>query len=419
MLETKIKIGKGKVKKNSCLVCKAPVREFIDFGKMPIANGFLAPAQFKKEYFFNLRVGFCEKCAMVQLLEFVKREKMFHEHYAFYSSTSSRMADHFEKFANYILAKSGTEKQFVIEIGSNDGIMLRHFASRGVKHLGIEPSENVAAVAREKGVNTISEFFDENLADKIIAEHGQSDFVLSANVICHIPYIHSIFGGVKNLLKPKGLFIFEDPYLGNIVEKVSYDQIYDEHALYFSATSVGNLARMHNLELIDVIPQETHGGSMRYVIGHAGAEKPKPSVKKLLAKEAAQGLGKSATYDRLRKNIEKSKKNLVAILEKLAKKGKRVVGYGATSKSTTVTNYCGIGRDLVEFISDTTPIKQGKFSPGTHIPVKPYDEFKNDYPDYALLFAWNHGKEIMAKEKEFMKKGGKWITFAPAPVKII
>lgn len=401
-----------------CLVCKSSLYEFVDFGKMPIANGFLMPKQFKKEYFFNLRVAFCPKCKMVQLTEFVDREKMFHENYAFYSSTSSRMAQHFKEFAISALKNIKDKDPFVIEIGSNDGIMLKNFADRDIKHLGIEPSSNVAKVAISKGIRTIVEFFDKSVAEKIIAKHGKADLFLGANVICHIPYIHSVVDGIKQILKPKGLFIFEDPYLGYIIEKTSYDQIYDEHAFFFSVTSVKNLMSMHDLELVDVIPQETHGGSMRYTIGHKGKHKVRPSVKKWLTKEKKLGLDQVKTYKKFKKNVEKSRKDLVNILKKIKKMGKRVVGYAATSKSTTINNYCGIGPDLIEFISDTTPIKQGKYSPGTHIPVKSYDEFKSNYPDYAVLFAWNHSKEIMAKEKDFVKKGGKWITFAPAPVKI-
>ncbi len=408
------------MKKNiSCLICSSPLYQFIDFGKMPIANGFLLPKNFKKEYFFNLGTAFCSKCAMVQLTEFVDREKMFHENYAFYSSTSSRMAQHFKEFAEDVMTRNKSKKIFVVEVGSNDGIMLRNFSKKGIKHLGIEPSANVARVAISEGINTTTEFFDEKSAEKIISEYGQADFFLGANVMCHIPYIHSVVAGIKKLLKPKGLLMFEDPYLGDIVQKTSYDQIYDEHAFYFSVTSVGNLMKMHGLEIIDVVPQETHGGSMRYVIGHQGAHKIKIAVSKWLKKEKELGLSKAKTYDTLRKNIEKSRKDLVSILTKLKKQNKRVVGYAATSKSTTITNYCGITSDLVEFISDTTPIKHGKFSPGTHIPVKPYENFKNNYPDYAILFAWNHGKEIMANEKDFTKQGGKWITFAPAPVKIL
>ena len=397
-----------------CLICERPIEPFISFGKMPIANGFLSADQFADECFFDLQVAFCENCRMVQLAELVEREKMFHENYAFFSSTSIRMAEHFREFASWVRQSYlNDEDPFVVELGSNDGIMLKNFAQAQVRHLGIEPSANVAAVARGKGVRTISEFFDEELATQISATDGLADAVLGANVMCHIPYIHSVFAGVRKLLKPRGVLAFEDPYLGDIVEKISYDQIYDEHAFYFSAESVSFLASMHELELIDVLPQHVHGGSMRYVLGHRGAYPTSPAVDRLRAKEAALGLARPETYAQLRRNIEASRDQLRSMLEEFSSVGHRVAGYAATSKSTTVTNYCGLTPRLVEFISDTTPIKQGKFSPGAHIPVRPYEEFQANYPDYGLLFGWNHAEEIMAKEQAFKAAGGKWIVYVP------
>lgn len=397
-----------------CLICERPVEPFLSFGRMPIANGFLSADQFASEYFFELQVAFCENCRMVQLAELVERERMFHDNYAFFSSTSTRMAQHFQKFAwwvrqNYLKS----DDPFVVEMGSNDGVMLKNFAAAGVRHLGIEPSANVAAVARQRGVRTVSQFFDEELAARILDEDGPVDAFLGANVMCHIPYIHSVFGGIKRLLKPRGILAFEDPYLGDIVEKTSYDQIYDEHAFYFSAESISFLAELHELELIDVLPQNVHGGSMRYVLSHKGAYPISVSVERLREKENALGLARLETYVRLRRNIEASRDELRAMLEGLNRGGHRVAGYAATSKSTTVTNYCGLTPQLVEFISDTTPIKQGKFSPGAHIPVRPYEEFKANYPDYGLLFGWNHAEEIMAKERAFRDAGGRWIVYVP------
>lgn len=397
-----------------CLICERPIEPFLSFGKMPIANGFLSTEQFAEEYFFELKVAFCENCRMVQLAELVERERMFHENYAFFSSTSAYMAKHFQEFASSVTSTYlKGDDPFVVEMGSNDGIMLKHFADAGVRHLGIEPSANVAAVARQKGVRTVSQFFDEELATKILAEDGPVDAFLGANVICHIPYIHSVFAGIKRLLKPRGVLAFEDPYLGDIVEKISYDQIYDEHAFYFSAESVSFLASCHELELIDMLPQNVHGGSMRYVLSHRGAYPVSPSVDRLREKETALGLARPETYAQLRRNIEASRDQLRGMLEDLSRDGQRVAGYAATSKSTTVTNYCGLTPELVEFISDTTPIKQGKFSPGVHIPIRAHEEFKANYPDYGLLFGWNHAAEIMAKEEAFTDAGGKWIVYVP------
>lgn len=398
---------------SACLVCKAPIEPFISFGKMPIANGFLRPEEFASEYFFELTTAFCRACGMVQLGNQVERERMFHENYAFFSSTSARMAQHFKAFADQVKQRYLSSDPFVVEIGSNDGIMLQHFAGAGIRHLGIEPSENVARVGMDKGIRTVCRFFDASLAKEIVAEDGQADAFLGANVMCHIPDLHSVAAGIRLLLKPKGVLMFEDPYLGDIVEKTSYDQIYDEHAFYFSVGSVSHLFGEHGLEVIDVQPQPTHGGSMRYVIAHRGAHPVSPAVRAQRAKESALALEAPETYVRFRKNVERSRDELMRLLRDLRKQGRRVVGYGATSKSTTVTNYCGITPELVEFISDTTPIKQGKFSPGVHIPVRPYAEFTAKYPERALLFAWNHAEEIMAKEGAFRAAGGKWIVYVP------
>jgi methylation protein EvaC len=301
----------------------------------------------------------------------------------------------------------------VVEIGSNDGIMLQHFKDHNIKHLGVEPSANVAQVAQKKGINTISEFFDEKLAYQIVQNYGQANAFLGANVMCHIPYLHSVIEGIKIMLKDNGIVIFEDPYMGDVIENTSYDQFYDEHVFLFSLLSISYLFGQHGMEVIDVEPQWTHGGSMRYVIARKGVRPVSKNVHEHLEREKALGLDEPSVYDGFKRKCEDSRDALTSLLMGIKKEGKRVVGYAATSKSTTILNYCGIGPDLIEFISDTTPIKQGKFSPGAHIPVRPYEEFLVNYPDYALLFAYNHAKEIMAKEQKFMASGGKWITYVP------
>lgn len=398
-----------------CRICGDSIAPFMSFGRMPIANGFLGPDQAGDEYFFELAPAFCAACGMFQLMEQPQPEKMFHEQYAFYSSTSRFMERHFESFAhsviNEVLAERGDP--FVVELGSNDGIMLRHFCEHGLRHLGVEPSVNVAEVARQQGISTISAFFDHKLADEIAAEHGGADAVLAANVMCHIPDLPGVAAGVQRLLKPDGVFIFEDPYLGDMIAKTSYDQIYDEHVFIFSATSVRRAFAPFGLELVDVMPQFTHGGSMRYVLAPNGSRQISKKVCEQLGKEAELGLDRPETYLRFKAKCESSRTTLMETLESLRTRGKRVVGYGATSKSTTVINYCGMTPAHVEFISDTTPIKQGKLSPGAHIPVRPYGEFVARYPDYALLFAWNHAAEIREKESAFVAAGGRWIVYVP------
>jgi methylation protein EvaC len=386
---------------------------------MPIANAFATKEQIKNEYTFPMKVGFCDNCNMVQLVEQPDREKMFHENYAFFSSTSNYMKGHFKLFANSVSELQNLNKNsFVVEVGCNDGILLENFIIDDIPCLGVEPSENVAQVAMEKEIEVITQFFDRPLAEHILQSHQKADAILSANVMCHIPYMHSIYDGVKTLLKEDGVFIFEDPYLGEIIEKTSFDQIYDEHVFLFSALSVNYLANMHDLELVNVEPQITHGGSMRYTIAHKGIKTVSQNVIKLIDQEKKLGLDKKQSYLGFTDNVNKIKNDLINLLTKLKNDGKKVVAYGATSKSTTVTNYFGITPDLVECIYDTTPIKQNKLSPGAHIPVLPYDQFRDSNPDYVLLFAWNHATEIMKKESDYMGNNRHWITYIPN-VKVI
>jgi len=397
-----------------CLICGNEISPFISYGQMPIANGFLPKENFSSEYYFHMQVAHCNTCSMVQLIDTPERELMFNDNYAFFSGTSQAMKLHFQKFAedvknNYLKV----EDPFVVEIGSNDGIMLGNFKNWGVRHLGCEPSANVANVAKEKGINTIVEFFNEELAEKIVKENGQADAFIAANVMCHIPYFHSIVAGISKLLKKTGIVIFEDPYLGDVIEKTSYDQIYDEHTFLFSVNSINFIFKEYGMEVVHVEHQETHGGSMRYFIGHKGVREQSKNAKEQIEKEQILGLHKAETYEKFRNNCEKSKIELKQLLTELKNHGKRVAGYGATSKSTTILNYSEIGPDLIEYISDNTPIKQGKYSPGKHIPIVPTEFFRENYPDYAVLFAYNHAKEIMNKETEFVNRGGKWILFVP------
>lgn len=399
----------------NCRICDHVIEPFMTFQKMPIANGFLTADQVCDEFFFELSPAFCQNCGMFQLIEQPPPEKMFHENYAFLSSTSVYMQAHFKHFAESVidLNLKGRSEPFVVELGSNDGIMLSNFKDRGFRILGIEPSKNVADVARNKGLDTISDFFNKDLAERIVSDYGHADAVLAANVMCHIQDLNSVAEGISFLLKPDGVLVFEDPYLGDMIAKTSFDQIYDEHVFIFSACSVSWAFSLHGMELVDVAPQITHGGSMRYVLAHKGRYSVSPAVKTQLDKELKQRLDRPETYQEFKSNCERTRDHLMEILESLRGQGKRVIGYGATSKSTTVTNYCGITMTHLEFICDTTPIKQGKLSPGTHIPVRPYEEFQKHYPDYALLFAWNHSAEIREKEKAFMDSGGRWIVYVP------
>ncbi|MET0234376.1 MAG: class I SAM-dependent methyltransferase [Kibdelosporangium sp.] len=400
---------------SQCRVCGGTVTEFFDFGRQPLSDAFHKPdADFEQEFFFRLAVGLCDTCTMVQLMEEVPRDRMFNEEYPYFSSGSTYMRTHFESLAKYLLSAELTgEDPFVVEMGCNDGVMLKTIADAGVRHLGVEPSGSVADVAAAKGVRVRKSFFEESTAREILAEDGPADVIYAANTLCHIPYMDSILTGVATLLKPTGVFVFEDPYLGEIVARTSFDQIYDEHFYFFTLRSVQEMASRHGLELVDAERLTVHGGEVRYTLAPKGSRTPSDAMKALLAEEEAAGLTDIGTLRGFGAKVEKNRDDLLELLRTAKAEGKRVVAYGATAKSATVTNLCGIGPDLVSQVCDSTPAKQGRVTPGTHIPVVESAEFANPYPDYALLFAWNHAEEIMAKEQAFADAGGKWILYVP------
>ncbi|MFI2607764.1 methyltransferase domain-containing protein [Kitasatospora sp. NPDC018619] len=397
-----------------CRVCGGPVRQFFDFGRQPLSDAFVDPERVDEEYFFRLAVGTCESCGMTQLLEEVARDRMFHEAYPYHSSGSAHMRRHFEQTAARLSREHlrGPDP-FVVEIGCNDGVMLRALAKEGIRHLGVEPSGGVAELARQQGVRVRSEFFEEATAAAIRAADGPADLVYSANTICHIPYLDSVFRGLDTLLARDGAFVFEDPYLGDILERTTFDQIYDEHFYFFTLTSVRNAAARHGFEVVDVERLPVHGGELRYTLKRAGRGTPSRAVAELAAEERRRGLEDPGVFDEFAVRIERIRTELTALLRKLRAEGKRVVGYGATAKSATVTNYCGIGPELIEWVCDVTPAKHGKLMPGSHIPVRPSEALAHPYPDYVVLFAWNHAEEIMAKERLFRESGGRWIVYAP------
>ncbi len=397
-----------------CAACGAAPEVFLDFGRMPLANGFLAAGEFDAERFFDLRVACCPSCRLIQLAEPPAPQLMFNDAYPFFSSTSRRMGEHFEELALALMRECGVRDPFIVELGSNDGILLQHCARRGVRHLGVEPSANVAAAGAARGVRSIRRFFDGDAAGEILASCGHADAIVAANVMCHIADIHSALAGVAALLRPGGLFVFEDPYWGDILERTAYDQVYDEHAFYFTVGAVRSLVERHGMELVDACPQQVHGGSMRYTVAHAGRRTVRASVGAWIGRERASGLDRPPALASFRARVEASRGDLVALLRRFRDDGRRVVGYGATSKSTTVINYCGITPDLVECITDTTPAKHGKYSPGAHIPIRPHADFAALRADAAVLFAWNHRDEILEKERAFRDRGGKWILFVPS-----
>ncbi len=411
----------------SCLVCQQAIEPFLSFGRMPRADAFITPEEIDGEFFFHLAAGRCGGCGMVQLCERVPDALMFHDTYAYYSSTSAGMQRHFARFAGEVQQRLGgvvtgvvnggvtSGAPFVVEIGCNDGILLEGFAKAGIRHLGLDPAGNVVGDAVRKGLTVRQAFFTEATAADIVQEHGRADAIVAANVICHVADIHSVFAGVRRLLSPEGLFIFEDPYIGAILEANALDQFYDEHVFYFSAASVQHLAAMHDFEIVDISPQPVHGGELRYTLARRGAHRPTPESAAWLEREAASGLsGSLAPYAAFAVRAAAVRDELTATVRSLRAAGHRIVGYGATAKSATLINYCGFGPADIEYIADVTPGKQRKLTPGAHIEVRPPDAFRSNPPAYALLFAWNHEAKIRAKEAWFEEGGGRWITYVPA-----
>ena len=387
-----------------CKITHKPIKPFMSFGKMPIANGFLEKQDFSKEYFYNMEVGFSEDISLLQLNDHPKPEVMFNENYPFFTSSSKHMIKHFKSYANFVRKYLNTNSK-LIEIGSNDGTFLKNFSNNSNNIIGFEPSKNVAELAQKNKVPTINSFFNTKTIANINEYLGNTDLICASNVICHIPDLNDLIKSVDILLSLDGTFVFEEPYLGSMFDQVSYDQIYDEHIYVFSVSSVSKIFERFNLYLVDAIPQKTHGGSMRYVVKRKNDKSSQ--IKKIIEEEKIKKLDQIESCLMFKNNCEISKKRIVDKINILKNQGKSICGYAATSKSTTILNYCQIGCDQIDYICDTTSEKIGKFSPGMHIPIKDMDYFRKNQTDCIYLFAWNHKLEILNKEKNFK---GYWFS---------
>jgi len=392
-----------------CKVTNKKIRPFMTFGKMPIANAFLKKKDFNKEFFFEMKVGFSKSISLFQLNDHPRPKLMFNKNYPFFTGSSKGMVKHFRDYSKWVKKKYFKNANNLIEIGSNDGTFLKNFNLSKINSIGFEPSSNVANIARKNGVKTINDFFNYKNALKLKKLKKKTDLICAANAICHVPNLRDLIKGIDFLLSPKGFFIFEEPYLGSMYKKNSYDQIYDEHIYIFSVSSIKKIFNLFNFDLVDVQPQITHGGSMRYVIGRKNSHMIKKNVQKFLNYEKKNHIDSIKGCINFKKRCEVSKNMLVKKINAIKKSGKNIAGYAATSKSTTILNYCKIGNDKIDFICDTTPEKVGKYTPGTHIPVVSMSHFKKKIPDSIFLFAWNHKKEIFKKEKEFINKS-KWFA---------
>ena len=382
--------------------------KFLDLEKQPIANGFLYSHEFENEFFYNLSVAFDKESYLVTHVDYVNPDLMFNDKYSYRGSMSKTMRDHFSCTSQY-LKKYLPENPKVLEIGSNDGVFLINWDSSHT--FAVEPCSNFAKETNDLGYKTYDSFWDKDLSEEILQEVGSMDLIFAANCMCHIPDLDSTFTSIEKLLAEDGLFVFEDPSLAEMVNINSYDQIYDEHPHIFSVIALDNILRRNGLSIVRVDNLTVHGGSNRIWAKKINKATPDVSVKKNIELEKVLGLDKLSTFINFANRISESKDSLLNILESCKEYNKKVISYGATSKSTTVFNYCQIGTDLIEYITDTTPEKQYKYSPGTHIPIVSPEEGFNESVDFAFLGAWNFAQEIKNKEKDFK---GKFITHVPA-----
>ena len=400
-----------------CLFCASSLTQtFVDLGMSPLCESYVSCEQLNQmEAFYPLHVRVCGKCFLVQLEEYVSPEHIFTE-YAYFSSYSETWLAHAKDYVDMIVGRLNLGPgSLAVELGSNDGYLLRNFVKKGIPALGVEPAANVAKVAVEKGVPTRVAFFGRKTAEKIVAEGQKADLIIGNNVLAQVPDINDFVAGIQVLLKPSGVATLEFPHLARLMEQNQFDTIYHEHFSYFSLISAEKIFAAHGLALFDVEELPTHGGSMRVYARHA-ADDSKPVTTQLADlrnREVALGLHQMSAYSTFDEQVKATKRNLLDFLIQARRAGKKIAGYGAPGKGNTLLNYCGIRTDFLEFTVDRNPYKQGKFLPGTHIPIFPVERIDETKPDYLLILPWNFKDEIIKQMARIRNWGGQFVVPIP------
>lgn len=391
----------------------------LDLGVQPLANNLLTPAdRAKPEPKFPLRLAVCQSCWLLQITDLVPPVELFSE-YLYFSSFSDLMLRHAREACEGYLKEFGLNDQsLVVEVASNDGYLLQNFVKAKVPCLGIEPAANIARVAREKGIETLVEFFGQKIATELAAKGRQADLILGNNVFAHAPDTNDFVAGLKTLLKPKGRLALEFPYGVDFIEHTEFDTIYHEHVFYFTLTALQPLFARHGLTIFRVERFPIHGGSLRLFAGHTGVYPVEKSATDLLAEETRKGVNSLAYYEGFGNQVRTIRDELVALLAKLKREGRRIAAYGASAKGSTLLNYYGVGVDTLDFVADRSTYKQGRLTPGTHIPIVAPEELAKRKPDYTLLLTWNFAEEILAQQKAYRDAGGKFIVPIPT-VKVV
>ncbi|MFB6231682.1 MAG: methyltransferase domain-containing protein [Salinibacter sp.] len=391
------------------------VTSVIEFGETPLADRLLTDATLHEpEPIVPLTLGFCRDCGLAQIRETVDPEVLFFDEYPYFSSVSPSLLEHFRESAlNLIETRDLDADSFVLEAGSNDGYMLRNFVEHDIPVLGIDPAEEPAQVAQEKGIETRCTFFTEERARELRNEGLQTDLFLANNVLAHVPDLNGFVEGIRIALKPDGVAVIEVPYVVDLVDHGEFDTIYHQHLCYFSVTALDRLFRRHDLYLNDVERTSIHGGSLRlYVEPH---ENVQSSVRNLRGMERGRGVDRVGFYRSFGKRVAQIKRDLRGLLDRLRAGENRIVGYGAAAKATTLLHYCDITADDLDYIVDLNEYKHGRYMGGSHIPIHPTERLLDDQPDYALLLAWNFADEIMEQQSEFVRRGGRFILPLPTP----
>jgi SAM-dependent methyltransferase len=403
----------------SCRFCAQPLQTtFVDLGMSPPCQTHIAQHQLNDmERFYPLHAWVCQKCFLVQLEEYVAPDSIFSE-YAYFSSYADSWVEHARKYTVHMRERFGlSPNSLVMEIASNDGYLLQHFVAAGVPVLGIEPAANVAKVALERGIHTEVCFHGRTNADKIVAKYGQADLLLGNNVLAHVPNLNDFVAGMKRLLKPSGIITMEFPHLQRLMEQNQFDTIYHEHFSYFSFFTVEKVFAAHGLTLFDVDELPTHGGSIR-IYGRHAEDSSRPvseRAQQLRARELAAGFDRLQTYLSFGEQVRSTKRKVLALLIELKDRGRTIVGYGAPGKGNTLLNYCGIRTDLLDYTVDRNPYKQGKYTPGTHIPILAPERIAETRPDYVFILPWNLKDEISAQMSFVRDWGGRFIVPIPEP----